>query len=123
VAFKNGKRVSLKEAGAKLTRPESLKENPVSGIDKNDVRYRVQLGTFAGNVPSDVMGKFIEIGNVTSVSGTEDTRYFYGSFKSKTEASDALRAIQKKEFADAFLVGDLKGRIITVDDADQILAP
>lgn len=123
VAFKNGKRVSLKEAGAKLTRPESLKEKPVSGIDKADVRYRIQLGTFAGNVPSDVMGKFIEIGDVTNISGAEDTRYYHGSFKTRAEAAEALKNVQAKGITDAFVVGDLKGRIILADDADQLLAP
>ncbi len=123
VAFRNGKRVSLKDAGAKLTRPESLKDKPVSGIDKADVRYKVQLGSFAGNVPSDVMGKFIEIGDVSNIIGAEDTRYYHGTFRTRSEAAAALKMVQEKGITDAFIVGDLKGRIITGEDADQLLAP
>ncbi len=122
VAFKNGKRVSLKEAGAKLTRTESLKDKPVNGVNKDQVRYKVQLGSFAGNVPTDVMSKFIEIGDVTHVTGPEDTRYYYGSFRSRTDANDALMAVQKKGITDAFIVGDLKGRIILAKDADHLLS-
>ena len=122
VAFKNGKRVSLKEAGAKLTSPESLKDAAVNGLDKELIRYRVQLGAFAGNVPSDVMSKFIEIGDVTNVSGVEDTRYYHGSFKTREEANAALRSVQEKGIADAFVVGEIKGRIILAEDADSILA-
>ena len=95
----------------------------MSGIDKADVRYRIQLGTFAGNVPSDVMGKFIEIGDVTNITGAEDTRYYHGSFKTRAEAAEALKNVQAKGITDAFVVGDLKGRIILADDADQLLAP
>ncbi|MBK9760797.1 MAG: hypothetical protein IPO90_12695 [Flavobacteriales bacterium] len=122
VAFRNGKRVSLKEAGAKLTRPESLKDKPVSGIDKADVRYKVQLGSFAGNVPSDVMGKFIEIGDVSNIIGRGYTilpRYFPNSLGSRRCAENG----SGKGITDAFIVGDLKGRIITGEDADQLLAP
>ena len=122
VAFKNGKRVSLKEAGAKLTSPESLKDVAVNGVDKESIRYKVQLGAFAGNVPSDVMSRFIEIGDVTNVSGVEDTRYYHGSFKTREEANAALKTVQEKGVADAFVVGEIKGRIILAEDADSILA-
>ncbi len=122
VAFKNGKRVSLKEAGAKLTSPESLKDGAVNGVDKELVRYRVQLGSFAGNVPSDVMSRYIEIGDVTNITGAEDTRYYHGSFKTRAEANAALKAVQEKGVTDAFVVGEIKGRIILAEDADSILA-
>lgn len=122
VAFKNGKRVSLREAGAKISGHESLKDKPVSGINKELVRYKVQLGAFAGNVPSDVMGKMVEVGDVTHETGEEDTRYYYGSFKSRAEANDALRTVQAKGFPDAFVVGELNGRVIPAQDADGILA-
>ncbi len=122
VAFKNGKRVSLKEAGAKLTSPESLKDGAVNGVDKELVRYKVQLGSFAGNVPSDVMSRYIEIGDVTNITGAEDTRYYHGSFKTRAEANAALKAVQEKGVTDAFVVGEIKGRIILAEDADSILA-
>jgi hypothetical protein len=122
VAFKNGKRVSLKEAGAKLTRPESLKDVPVNGVRKEDVRYRVQLGSFAGNVPSDMMGRYIELGNVINITGAEDTRYYHGEFRTRAEANQALQVVKDKGIPDAFVVGDLKGRIILAEDADNLLS-
>ncbi len=122
VAFKNGKRVSLKAAGAKLTSAESLKNGAVNGLDKSLVRYKVQLGAFAGNLPSDVMSRFIEIGDVTNVTGLEDTRYYHGSFTSRADANAALKMVQEKGVTDAFVVGELKGRIILAEDADSILS-
>lgn len=122
VAFKNGKRVSLKEAGARLTRPESLKDAPVNGVRKEDVRYRIQLGTFAGNVPTEVMGTYVELGGVSTITGSEDTRYYHGEFRSRAEADEALIRVKEKGIQDAFVVGDLKGRIILAEDADNLLA-
>ncbi len=121
VAFKDGKRVSLKQAGARLTGTENLKSMPQGAISKDAIRYRVQVGTFAGNVPSDVMGKYIEIGNVTPVTSADAVRYYYGSFTSRAEAEDARKALMEKGLTDAFVVGDMLGRIIPADDADRVL--
>ncbi len=121
-AFKGGKRVSLKEAGAKLTEPEDLTSIPKGSINKEMIRFRIQLGTFAGNVPSDVMGKFIEMGNVEPVTSPDAVRYYYGSFKSRAEANDALAAIKEKGLTDAFLVGAVGTRIIGAEEAERLLS-
>ena len=94
----------------------------MNGVDKSLVRYKVQLGAFAGNAPADVMDLFIEIGNVTNVTGAGDTRYYHGSFATRDEANTALKAVQDKGITDAFVVGELKGRIISAEDADALLS-
>lgn len=121
VAFKDGKRVSLKAAGAKLTGPENLKGLPSGGVDKSLVKYRVQVGTFAGNVPTDVMSKYIEVGNVEPVTSADAVRYYYGTFSNRTDAEDALKALKEKGLADAFVVGSFNGNIIPAEDADALL--
>ena len=85
----------------------------MDGVDKSLVRYKVQLGAFAGNAPADVMDLFIEIGNVTNVTGAGDTRYYHGSFATRDEANTALKAVQDKGITDAFVVGELKRRILS----------
>ena len=122
VAFKGGKRVSLREAGARLTGPEDLRSIPVGGIDKKQIRYRVQVGTFAGNVPMDVMDKFIEIGDVTPITSVDAVRYYHGSFATRAEADQAKEDLKTKGLVDVFTVGALSGRIIAADEADKILA-
>jgi len=121
VAFKEGKRVSLKEAGARLTGPENLKSRPEGGVNKDAIRYKVQLGTFAGNVPSDVMGTYIELGNVSSVPSADAVRYYYGSYGTRAEAEEARKMLIGKGLADAFVVGDMLGRTIPAEDADRVL--
>lgn len=121
VAFRDGKRISMKEAGAKLTGPEDLRSAPSGSIDKSKLRYRVQVGTFVGNIPMETMGKLIEMGDVKPVTSPDAVRYYYGQFSSRKEADDAKVAIVKKGFADAFVVGDMNGYIIPADEADQLM--
>lgn len=121
VAFRDGKRISMKDAGAKLTGPETLNNAPSGSIDKSKLRYRVQVGTFVGNIPMETMGKLIEMGDIRPVTSPDAVRYYYGQFKSRREADDAKAAIVKKGFADAFVVGDMNGYIIPADEADQLM--
>ncbi|HEX2618155.1 MAG TPA: SPOR domain-containing protein, partial [Flavobacteriales bacterium] len=118
----NGKRVSLKEAGAQVTFPEDRAPLPTSGVDKSRLRFRIQVGTFAGNVPVDMMGRYLELGDVMAVPTASSVRYLFGNFTTRAEAEAARKELAAKGFADAFLVGDLDGRIITADDAQRLLS-
>jgi hypothetical protein len=121
VAFREGKRVSMKEAGARLSGPEDLRTLPSGSVSKDKLRYKVQVGTFAGNIPMDTMGKLIEMGDVKPVTSADAVRYFYGSFKDRASAEEAKQTSPAKGFPDAFVVGELDGHIITADDADGLL--
>lgn len=121
VAFRDGKRISMTQAGASLTMPEDLRNVPSGSIDKNLLRYRVQVGTFVGNVPIETMGRMIEMGDIKPVTSSDAVRYFYGNFKDRKSADDAKVAIQKKGFTDAFVVGDMNGYIIPADEADALM--
>jgi hypothetical protein len=121
VAFKDGRRVSIQEAGARLTRPEDMRSAPSGGISKDRIRFRVQVGTFAGNVPTDVMGTFIDIGDITPITSTDAVRYYHGNFRSRAEAEAAMRNVRAKGISDAFVVGDVDGAIISADEADRLL--
>ena len=120
VAFKNGKRVTMKEAGAVPTVPEDLRTLPSGSISKEKLRYKVQVGSFVGNVPIETMGKFIEIGNVVPVTSPDAVRYFYGSFADRAEADEARTALKLKGLSDAFVVGEINGHIIPAEEADRL---
>lgn len=121
VAFREGKRVSIREAGAQLTGPEDLRNIPSSSINKDLVRYRIQVGSFVGNVPMEAMTKLVDMGDVTPVTSAGAVRYFYGSFKDRSAADDALKTIRLKHFPDAFVVGEMNGHIIPAEDADRLM--
>lgn len=122
VAFREGKRISMKEAGARVTGTEDLRTRATPGsVARDKIRYRVQVATFAGNVPMETMDKLLGLGDLEPVSSDNTTRYFYGTFVERREAEDALQAIRIKGFADAFIVGAVNGQIVTAEDADSLI--
>jgi hypothetical protein len=121
VAFREGRRVSISEAGGVLTAPEDLRAMPTGTVNKDLVRYKVQVGTFVGNVAMETMEALIEMGDISTVTGPDAVRYFYGTFKDRGSADDARSAIQGKGFADAFVVGEYNGRIIAAEEADRLM--
>lgn len=122
VAFREGKRITMKEAGARVTGAEDLRTRPTPGsVARDKVRYRVQVATFAGNVPMETMDKLLGLGEVEPISGESTVRYYYGSFVERREAQDALEAIKLKGFTDAFVVGSVNGVITPAEDADSLI--
>lgn len=122
VAFREGKRISMKEAGARVTGTEDLRTRPTPGsVARDKVRYRVQVATFAGNVPMDMMDRLLGLGDLEPLTAEQTTRYLYGSFVGRREAEDALQAIKAKGFADAFIVGSVNGTIVPAEDADALI--
>lgn len=120
VAFKDGKRVSITEAGAQLSGPENLTNLPDETINTSQLVFRVQVGTFAGNVPMETMGKYVELGNIKPVAGPNAVRYLYGDYPNRAAAELARKELQNLGFTDAFVVGDLNGRIILAEDAERL---
>ncbi|MBK6408647.1 MAG: SPOR domain-containing protein [Flavobacteriales bacterium] len=121
MAFKDGKRVSITEAGAQLTGPENLNDIPAGSINPEHLSFRVQVGTFAGNVPMETMSKYVDLGNVKPVAGESVVRYLYGEYASRAAAEEARNELQNLGFKDAFVVGEMNGRIIKAEDAQKLL--
>ncbi|MBK9060554.1 MAG: SPOR domain-containing protein [Flavobacteriales bacterium] len=121
VAFKDGKRVSITEAGEQLTGPENLNDIPAGSINPEHLSFRVQVGTFAGNVPMETMSKYVDLGNVKPVAGESVVRYLYGEYASRAAAEEARNELQNLGFKDAFVVGEMNGRIIKAEDAQKLL--
>jgi hypothetical protein len=124
VAFKQGKRVSMKEAGARLTGPEDLRNIPSGSVNKSVLRFRVQVGSFVGSVrevPMETMGKYIEIGDVEPLSSADGVRYLHGRFTTRADAEAARARLRGLGLADAFVVGEMNGHVIPAEDAERLL--
>ena len=123
VAFKQGKRVSMKEAGAILTGPEDVRSLPSDDVDRKGIRFRVQVGSFVGSVssvPVETMGKYIEIGDVEPVIRPDGVRYFHGRFGTRAEAEIARERLRGMGLVDAFVVGEMNGYILPAEDAESL---
>ncbi len=128
VAFKDGKRVTLREAGFDvkpgLIEDISLSSTPsVNAVDPKLVKFRVQVGAFKEKVPTDYLDLFLDIGNVLPkkdvVSGF--TRYYVGKLDTYEQAMAFRDRITKKGLEDCFIVGEFKKKIIPSREALNLL--
>jgi hypothetical protein len=118
VAYRNGKRISLEDAGNATSKVIPLAENT---IDKSKIRFKVQVGAYKDKIPANVMDKYITIGNVKTVRQSGITRYLVGSYESYDAARAKLNNLQAQGFIDAFVVGTFNDKIISVDEATELL--
>ncbi len=125
VAFKNGKRISLKDAGARMVDEnsiENLNENGnVTKVDPSKVRFKVQLGAFKNDIPSRTLDVFLQLGNVQPRRTDNGlTIYLHGDFSSLDDATILKNKIVKMGLGDALVVGEYNGHVISAADAASL---
>ncbi len=120
-AYRGGKRIKLKEAGATVNSKENIEAKESGQINKDLVKYTVKIGAFEGRVPAETLGEFMNLGGVRPVRNTDGiTTYVYGMYNSFEEAEHTARVLKEDGFEDAEVVGDFNGKIIDADEAKKI---
>jgi len=128
VAFQDGERISLAEAGFSINPgfDDKIDNDTVATLNPIDttlVKFRVQVGAYSEKIPTDVLDNFLEIGNIypkrDNISGL--TKYYIGEFSSYAEASTYKLDLVDKGILDSFVVGEFKGKIISSAEAIQLL--
>lgn len=128
VAFKDGKRVSLREAGFEVD--SNYKENlkvsstpSLNPIDSKLVKFRIQVGAYREKIPVDALDLFLDIGKVLPkrdiASGL--TKYYVGKFNTYQESIIFRDELINKGIIDCFIVGEFKNNIITSKEALNLL--
>lgn len=124
-AFKDGKRVSLTDAGATLVDPgntDQQNNEVINKVDPDLVKFSVNLGEFSGDIPADLLDVFLELGDVLPRSGTPGkTLYITGSFSTLEEAEALRKKVAGLGVPNALVVGEFNGRLITADEAQTLL--
>lgn len=121
-AYRGGKRISLKEAGARVKGEEKMNsETNSGGINSDLVKYSILLGTYKGRVPADALGKFIELDGVRPMRGQNGTtKYVYKSFADRNTAAEKIEELKKNGFENAELIGIFNGNLISAKEADRL---
>jgi hypothetical protein len=128
VAFKNGKRITLKEAGFEVN--ENFKENleisskaSENPIDPEMVRFRVQVGAFKEKVPDDILASFKKLGTVMAKTnaGQGYTKYYMGDFMEYKNVLKFRSKLFDNGLIDCFIVGEFQNKIITSREALNLL--
>jgi hypothetical protein len=127
-AYKDGKRITLKEAGATPVKTDDkleIVEEPkiVSTINKDLIEFKVQVGVFKNQPPDDKLIIFTKLKDVTgerTVSGL--TRYVAGTFSSYKEADTYKNEIIKIHgVTDPFVVALFNKEYISIQEALELL--
>ena len=128
VAFKDGERISLADAGFELNPEfEDKIDNDtiatVNAVNADLVGFRVQVGAYMEQIPTDVLDTYLEIGNVVPKRDPNSglTKYFIGNFNNYDEATNYKIELIEKGIVDCFVVGEFKGNIITAVEAIGLL--
>jgi len=127
-AYKDGKRVSLKDAGAtpqkKETITESLGDNTeVNTVNKKLVTFKIQVGVFKSDPPEDKAAKYQKIKGLSKeITPTGLNRYIVGPFNDYGAAQTAKNDLVKNlGIEDAFILAFFNGEYITIQEALELL--
>lgn len=128
VAFQEGTRLSLNEAGYDVnpdyndTKVESS-EPTANAINPELIKFKVQVGAFQNKIPTHILDLYLSIGNVVprKDKATGLTKYFIGTLDSYEEANNLKQELKDKGLTDAFIIGDFNGKIITAQEALDLL--
>jgi hypothetical protein len=127
VVFKDGKRIKLSQGGFSVLNPDFDTINPDRPnpftINNALIKFRVQVGAYALDVPTDVLDLFLQLGNVVPKKDDRDNlvKYFIGNFENYDLASEFKKRVILEGITDAFIVADFKGRIISVEEAFSLI--
>ena len=128
VAFQNGKRITLKEAGfevkKKFTENLDISSTPPKNqIDPKFVRFKIQVGAFKEKVPADILANFEKLGNVKVITnaGQGYTKYYMGDFMDYSNVLKFRKKLVANGLIDCFIVGEFKKNIITSKEALDLL--
>jgi hypothetical protein len=123
VVYKDGKRITLSEGGFDVEDPNADVIKPDApnpdAIKDELVKFRVQVGAYSKDIPTEVLDLYLQIGTVVPKNDPNEglIKYFIGYYGSYEEATEFKKEVVREGLIDAFVVGDFNGRIITAQEA------
>lgn len=128
-AYKNGKRISMSEAGATYEKQdqgykEDLTEtaSAQSTLDKSKVVFRVQLGVLK-KLNDVAFEERISTLKGVSKQGTTSglMRYTIGEFRNYNDAVKYKANLSSEGFPEAFVIATFNGEVISIQEALELL--
>ncbi len=126
-AYKDGKRVTLKEAGATPLDKKEIEDNSdsqlLNAVNKKLVVFKVQVGVFKNDPPEEKQILYNKIKNLSKEpTATGLNRYVVGAYNDYNEAQKVKNDIIKNQgLEDAFIVAFFNGEYISIQEALELL--
>lgn len=118
IPFKNGQRMSLQSTGDAT----SSEPFPESADNFGKVKFKVQIGAYKGQIPTEVLDMMMNLGRIDQRDADDGSvRYFTGEFNNFEDAKVYLDDLTSQGFDAAFIIAEYNGRIISADEGIQLL--
>lgn len=127
VAFKSGNKVALgniNTVNLSSQQQQSINSTePLTAEQKNNLSFRVQVGSYSKQVPSSILEKFMELGSVEQIKGVKgQIKYVAGNFDNYEDAAKFRTELVQKGYEGCYVVGFYYGKVITVTEARKMLS-
>ena len=122
VAYDQGERLTLAEAGAETSESYNETEEKNTFVEprneeKKEIKFKVLLGEYEGNLPTELVELYIEIGGIQNEPKGTKTAYYSRNYKTLEEAEKALTKLKEKGIENPAIVGDEEGTTIPLEEA------
>jgi len=119
VSFTDGKSKSY--TNSKLSSTGTTTATPLTEDQKNSIKFRVQLGSFKRQIPTDELEHYMELGNIKQYKGDDRyIRYTAGEFDTYKEASNYKAQLRNEGYKGCYVVGEYDGKIIPAKKAKEL---
>ncbi|MFK8046717.1 MAG: SPOR domain-containing protein [Crocinitomicaceae bacterium] len=137
VAYQNRERITLKEAKVLLlpknynekaeilsfVEPRDTSKAEQSGLSKippSEVKYQVLLGSFNGNVPIEIIEKYLSIGGIRPLKEKDGvTKYYSRKVSSLSEAENLVENYTGYDLTESTIVILYKGEYYTIAEFEK----
>lgn len=124
VPLKGGTKVALSETGSATPATQTSdvdKHENISSTNSN-IKFKVQVGAYNKQIPIDILEKFMSLGVIEPRHTDEGvTKYVAGNYSSADEAKEYKQNLLDQGYDGAFLVGEFNGKIISFEEAIELL--
>lgn len=123
VAFKNGKKIPIHEAGIQLLPSQEQKSTPQEtlSIDPSAIKYRVQYGAFTSDISPEMLNKLLQLSNVQKFVDNNVIKYVSPPYPTLEEAKMQKEKARNAGINDAFIVGEFRGKLIDLSLLKQLI--
>jgi hypothetical protein len=119
-AYRGGERIKLADAGMTVvnTKKDVLTDSESNLVDPSLVKFRVVLGDYDGDIPTDQLDLLLEIGNVRPQRQSNGRTHFLSpEFDSLDEAQKLFDRAKEMGLAAPRMIGEFNKKPIPFDDA------
>jgi hypothetical protein len=122
VAYEDGERKTLIEAGANVSNQYNEDDEKNTFVeprneDKKEISFKVLLGEFEGNLPTETIELYQAIGSIQTENKGSSILYYTRNYKTLEKAQEALEKVKSMGVENPTIFGDEEGTTITKEEA------